>query len=378
MIAKKIGWFGLEAVLMGFFLYFGSSAAFALAMVMVLIPLLTLPVSLYLRNKIKISVSADMNLKKGDKGSITVTLENPTIFPVLEMMCIIRTENQLNRETHHFPGGTWLPPKGKQEIHIEKGSAYCGRIKITASKAVMYDCFGLLGIECKTDAAAYMTVQPDTFEMEVSLLPDSGSIDDSDVYSEQKPGNDMTETYQIREYVPGDSMRQIHWKLSNKFDRLIVRDPALPVVQNVLVFWERTGESDDPDIIDAQAEIIVSLCKSLLDNSIQFTVGWNDTDRNLCILHEISSTDELVGIVPRLMRATGCSSGVCGTELLMQTGEHALCSHMVYLAENPGQGAEELHRYGHVTIMLGGESQMAGVKLFDAENYKEQLSYIDL
>ena len=378
MIAKRIGWLVLEVILMGFFLYFGSSAAFALAVVMVLIPLATLPVSLYLRNKIKISISADMNIRKGGRGKVTVTLENTAIFPVFEMMCIIRTENQLNRETHHFPGVTWMPPKGKQEICIETGSDYCGRIKITASKVVMYDCFGLLGIGCKTDASAYMTVQPDTFEMEVSLLPDSGSIDDSDVYSEEKPGNDMTETYQIREYVPGDSMRQIHWKLSNKFDRLIVRDPALPVIQNVLVFWERTGESGDPDILDAQAEIIVSLCKSLLDNSIKFTVGWNDTDRNLCILHEISNTDELVGIVPRLMRATGCGDGICGTELLMQTGEHALCSHMVYLAENPGQGVSELHRYGHVTMLLGGGSQMAGAKPFDAVNYKEQLSYIDL
>lgn len=378
MIATRISWCVLEAVLLGFFLYFGSSAAFALAMAMILIPLLTLPISIYLRNKIKVSIEADPNLRKGAAGEFTVLLENATPFPVLRMQCSIRAENQLNRETELYSVKTWLAPKGKQELTIHSGSVYCGRIKISAAKVSMYDCFGLIGIPCKVEAAAYMTVQPDTFEMEVTMLPDSGIMDESDVYSESRPGNDLTETYQIREYVPGDSMRQVHWKLSNKFDRLIVRDPSLPVIQNVLVFWERTGESGDLESIDAQAEIIISLCKSLLDNSIQFTVGWNDTDRNLCVLHEISDTDELVGIVPRLMRATGAGEGVSGAELLLQTEEHAMCSHMVYLAENPGAGAGELQRHGHVTMLTGEDSPVAGKHTFDKENYKEQLSHIEL
>lgn len=378
MIATRIGWFVLEALMIGYFLYFGSGAAFALAIAMVLIPILTLPISLYLRNKIKMSVTADPNVRKGTSGNFVITLENPTPWPVLRIMCRIRTENQLNREEQFFMINTWLPPKGRQQVSAAAGSGYCGRIKISAAKVVFFDCFGLIGIGYRPDKAAYMTVQPDTFEMEVALRPDAGANDESDVYSEQKPGNDMTETFQIREYVPGDSMRQIHWKLSNKFDRLIVRDPSLPVIRNVLVFWERTGENGDFDIIDAQAEIVVTLCKSLLENSIQFTVGWNDTDRNLCILHEIRDTEELVGIIPRLMRAAGSSSGMTGAELLLQTGEHALCGHMVYLAQNPGQGVEQLYDHGSVAMVIGGEEPMDGAIIFDAVNYREQLSQIDI
>lgn len=374
----KISWLVLEVVFAGFFLYFGSSAALVLAVAMVLVPLVTLPVNIWVRKKVKLTVSAEPNLRKGSSGSFTLTVENPTAVPVFRMQCLLRTENQLNREEQRIPVRTWLPLRGKQAVTLQAGSDYCGRIKISAAKVTVYDCFGLIGISCPLDAAAYMTVQPDTFEMSVTMLPDSGIIDESEVYSEERPGNDMTETYQIREYVPGDSMRQIHWKLSNKFDRLIVRDPAMPVIQNVLVFWERTGESGNPEAIDAQAEIIVSLCKSLLDNSIQFRVGWNDTDRNLCVMHEINNTDELVGIVPRLMRATGSGTGVSGAELLLQTGGHALCSHMVYLAENPGAGADELHRHGHVTMLNGSDSPVTGAHTFDLANYKEQLSHIEL
>lgn len=378
MITMKLCWLVLEGILCGYFLYFGSSAAFALALLMILIPIASLPVNLYIRTRLTMTVTAQPNLKKGDAGEFTLILKNPTLFPVLRLQLKIRTENQLNREVQILCLQTWLPPKKEQTLALQAGSDYCGRLKISMVRVYAYDCFGLCPIPCRLDASAYMTVQPDTYEPAVTLIPNAGSNDESDVYSQERPGNDLTETYQIREYVPGDSPRQVHWKLSNKFDRLIVRDPALPIIRNVLVFWERTGESDEREVIDAQAEIIVSLCKALLDQSIQFTIGWNDTDRNLCILHEIRDMEELVGIIPRLMRATGRKDGVSGAELLLQTGGHALCGHMVYLAQEPQQGAGELCRYGHVTMLLGGETSLAGARMFDPVNYKEQLSQIDL
>ena len=189
---------------------------------------------------------------------------------------------------------------------------------------------------------------------------------------------DLTETYQIREYVPGDSIRQIHWKLSNKFDKLIVRDPGLPITRNVLVFWERTGESGDPDVIDAQAEVIISLCRSLMDSGIQFTIGWNDTDRNYCITHEIRDMDELVGVIPRLLRATGAKDTASGAALLIQTRPEALCAHMVYIAEEPQNEVMEMQRYGHVTMLVCGKEAPQGAILFNEEDYAQQLTQIEI
>lgn len=242
----------------------------------------------------------------------------------------------------------------------------------------MYDAFGLIGIRCKCNEAAYMTVQPDTFEQAVILRENFNSIEESDIYSQERPGSDLTETYQIREYVPGDSPRQIHWKLSNKFDKLIVRDPALPITRNVLIFWERTGESGSPELIDAQAESVVSLCRSLLEQSIQFSIGWNDTDRNLCIIYEIHDMDELVGIIPRLMRATGIKEGISGAELLVQTRGDVLCAHMVYIAEEPQSEVMEMQRFGQVSMLLCGKTPLPGAVMFDGQHYQEQLMQMEL
>ncbi len=61
---------------------------------------------------------------------------------------------------------------------------------------------------------------------------------DSDEYSMRKAGYDPSETFAIREYQPGDRIRQIHWKLTEKFDSLMVRDYGLPIQNTVLLLLE--------------------------------------------------------------------------------------------------------------------------------------------
>ena len=64
---------------------------------------------------------------------------------------------------------------------------------------------------------------------------------DSDTSSPDRRGSDLTEPFRLREYAPGDSLRQIHWKLSSKLDRLVIREPGMPAARTLLVFWDRAA-----------------------------------------------------------------------------------------------------------------------------------------
>ena len=378
MIAMKLGWLALEVLLLWCFAWFGSGVSLALALLLILVPLGTIPISLHLRKKLEISIEAAISQRKGDEGTITVKLENPTIFAALRVRCDVMVQNQLNRQTLKQQILTWAAPKKVQTCNLKVASEYCGRLRVWVPRVVLYDCFGIFGIRCKCNAVTHSTVQAETFEPVVVLVPNLSSTDDSESYSQERPGSDLTETFQLREYVPGDSPRQIHWKLTNKFDKIIVRDPGLPISKNVLVFWERTGESGDPELIDAQAEVVISLCRSLVDMGIQFTVGWNDTDRNLCVTHRIREMDEFVGVIPRLLRAAGAKEGMSGAGLLMQTRSDALCAHMVYIAETPQCEVMEMQRYGHVTMLLCGGTALDGAVYFNENDYIKQLTEIEI
>lgn len=378
MIAMKLGWAVLEGICVWLTLYYGSGGALALGTMLLILPLGSLPVHLCLRKRLRVRVEAPAVARKGDEGGVTVWLENPTLLPALRIRCRVTARNQLNGESCTQHVMIWAFPKGKRRASLRLGSEYCGRIRISVERVKLYDCFGLIGVPCGCTGEAHMTVQPDTFPIRVNLIPNPDSQEDSDSYSQERPGADLTETFQIREYVPGDSIRQIHWKLSGKFDRLIVRDPALPVTRNVLVFWERTGQSGNVRRIDAQAEAVVSLCRSLADGGVQFMLGWNDTEGNVCVLHEICAMEDLVGVIPSLLRAAGRSSGVGGASLLVQTRPDALCGHMVYIGEEPCADVLQMQRLGHVTALLCGESPLEGSIPFDVGRYREQLGEIDV
>lgn len=378
MIAMKLGWLALEGVLLWGFLGLGSGLALALAAVLLLLPLLCFAGNLRLRRELEVKAEAPGSLRKGDEGTITVTVQNPTALPVLRLNCRVTVENQLNREGHTQTLSLWVPARGREKAGVRVASDYCGRLRIQVDRVVLYDAFGLIGLPCDRQTVSHVTVQPDTFPATVTLLPEVASQEDSILYAQDRPGKDLTETYQIREYVPGDSPRQIHWKLSGKFDRLLVRDPALPISRNVLVFWERTGETGDLTCIDAQAESVVSLCRGLLEGGVGFTLGWNDTDRNLCILHEIPDMDTFVAVIPRLLRATGRSQGVSGAGLLIQTRMDALCAHMLYIARTPQPELEDLRRFGHVTALVCGEELPEGAIPFGPEGYDRQLAQIEM
>ena len=367
MLARKISWLAAEISLAALWVRFGSGTAFALAVAMLLLPLISIPMNLYLRKNIRLQLTAEPNLPKRAVGTVKLELENRTHLPVNPVFNLT-VRNLLSgtvcREKLRFTGG-----------HMTAGikSDHCGRLRVTLEKAKLYDCFGLIGIPLSCRETCHITVQPEVFETNITLLDSMGGLAESEQYSQYRPGADLTETYQLREYVPGDSPRQIHWKLSGKLDRLIVRDPGLPIVQDVLLYWERRAPEETPQSIDAQAEVIVSIARALLDQNVQFRLGWNDTNENRCILQEIRELDDLIAILPRLLSAAGSGECDSGAALLLQTRTEALCSHMVYVAHTPAAQVLDWNGYGHLTVLAASDGYEAAVR-FDETNYSSQLA----
>ena len=176
--------------------------------------------------------------------------------------------------------------------------------------------------------------------------------------------------FQIRDYVPGDSQRQIHWKLSHKYDKLIVKDPSLPITRSAAVFWERTEEQPTAARTDAEAEIVVSVCRNLLSQSVQFTVGWNEGDTGRCVFQQIRDMDDLIGLLPRLFTAKA-ATGVSGASLLLQEVPVGSWSHLIYVSGEQQAETEQLSTIGRLTALVCGER-------FNEKDYAAQLSELEL
>ena len=78
-------------------------------------------------------------------------------------------------------------------------------------------------------------------------------------YSGARPGDDPGETFDIREYQEGDSIRQIHWKLTGKLDKMMIRQRSFPVDDTVLILAEPFLKEKAPAVAQTLGR---SVCRS--------------------------------------------------------------------------------------------------------------------
>ena len=179
----------------------------------------------------------------------------------------------------------------------------CGVYRLRVEKARVYDLLGLVGFALPAMERREFPVEPDLLELRLNLPLRTGVSDDSDSYSQERPGYDFADTFQLRDYVPGDSAKQIHWKLSSKLNRLVVRDPGLPLERSVLLLWERRAEGEAPQQASAMAEMVISLARELLRQGVRCQAAWNDAAGQDCALYELEDETTLYDMLPKLLSA---------------------------------------------------------------------------
>ncbi|MCL2365418.1 MAG: DUF58 domain-containing protein [Oscillospiraceae bacterium] len=64
-----------------------------------------------------------------------------------------------------------------------------------------------------------------------------------------KLGGGFAEDYDLRPYRLGDPIRSVHWKVSAKFDALIIREPLVPPAHSRLLHVRQWNDSDERDLI---------------------------------------------------------------------------------------------------------------------------------
>lgn len=84
-----------------------------------------------------------------------------------------------------------------------------------------------------------------------------------------KPGGGFAENHEMRQYRPGDSMNQVHWKLTAKTGKLMVREAMEPVRHRLLLTMEVQGSGLELDIKTGK---LLWLGQYLLDRGLPFDI----------------------------------------------------------------------------------------------------------
>lgn len=253
---------------------------------------------------LSVKVREGGNKKQGARGELTV--QNRSYLPILQLRCTLLLKNLLTGEETEQSVSTPVLPhsRGKKSFRIK--SQHCGQIAVTFKRVVAVDYFGVTRYRVQFEGEADTIITPDTFLMRVLPTIDSFCPEESDEYEPDRAGYDISEVHQIRGYTPGDSVRQIHWKLTGKFDQLMVKQAGQPLKHALLLFLDFSAghgaKKAAPECFDALAEVAVSLSQALLDAGIPHLVAWRQP--NGALAHaSVQNADDLTEALPDMLLA---------------------------------------------------------------------------
>lgn len=90
-----------------------------------------------------------------------------------------------------------------------------------------------------------------------------------------KPGGGLAENHELRLYRPGDSLNQIHWKLSAKTGKYIIREAMVPGGAQAVLSLTLGGA---PEEMDRKFGQLLWLGNALLEKNLRFCIRvWSGT-----------------------------------------------------------------------------------------------------
>lgn len=228
----------------------------------------SLKTELEIRPSVKQGKTATLILKTSSKHSLVtagqIILEAKVRNEMFDTVEYHRVLLHLNRTGESF------------EIPI--AANLCGEISIEPTAIWIQDIFKLFRFQGRHLRMIRTVVYPENAHIRVEISRKFAGISQDEGLVQNRKGNDPSETFDIREYVPGDDVRSIHWKLSSKTDTLILREPSDPSRYHMVIMpdfgLDQVGTSATETELNRAVGIGSAVCRQLVAKGIVFCMAF--------------------------------------------------------------------------------------------------------
>ncbi|MCR5587443.1 MAG: DUF58 domain-containing protein [Lachnospiraceae bacterium] len=264
----------LYIIVLLFFIFFHSYIFLMVFVVQTVMPIISIPSVFYLRNKLKLDMDVPIEAtERGDLCYLCFKLDNPTWLLTLDVKVKLNCENTFydNKNSIIVSMPTRIHSCYKLEMPFKLSMN--GNVRFTVNEYRILDFLGFVEIKKSTKLKSEINVFPEKGEVyEKSLNDISDGM--SEVEETQKKGYDFSEVTDVREYIPGDKLMNIHWKLSAKRDVLMVKERESMSNEQMIIMVSLEG---NPQEVDRVVSLAYGLIKRLMaENVVVRMVWWND------------------------------------------------------------------------------------------------------
>lgn len=151
--------------------------------------------------------------------TIELEIENKSFLPTGQ----IRVLGNINGVKFHTD--VYLVGRGIKSVECPLDLEKCGIKNLVISKIVIYDFLKIFRRNKKVNKKCQVIVVPNVYNVDYGRINMDYEYDgESEKFSESQSGDDPSEIFDIREYEIGDRLSRIHWKLTTKLNKLMVKD----------------------------------------------------------------------------------------------------------------------------------------------------------
>lgn len=208
------------------FLYYVLHSYFLLliAIVMSTLPIISITGAFYTCKNLEAELGIGKStLKYGEEVFMEIRLKNHVWFPALHSSIKVFLSNTFLENTVERVLEMPVKPHGESTLGLSFRFINLGRFTIEADTFSLQDIMGLIIAKKPVKISGEIYVLPDSA---TDVLPDvthfmAGA---AEAQESAHKGSDFSEVSDIREYVPGDRIRDIHWKISARCNELMVKE----------------------------------------------------------------------------------------------------------------------------------------------------------
>lgn len=275
---------------------YDSISLFTLAVVL-LIPLISLICLLISLLLVKVELEpVPLRERRLNEFSlrVNITSHTPVMLPMMKFF--LRVNNEEGNESVSGYAVVHYRAFGKTHLDVPLKFRVRGIYKVGVDSVVFYDFLRLFSIKKRLSRGSTVVIAPRDLRMNLPVHASRQEQENSVTVGghETKFNGDMAG---IREFNEYDTLRQVHWKLSARLSKMIVKTYWENSCDNIMILADLFHYEED-DLInhrltDCVVEIALQLTNTLAEQGIRCTLGYPNYE-SMLHLQGVTTPEEQV------------------------------------------------------------------------------------
>lgn len=222
-----------------FFIYYQMWLAWYCMMIVLLVPIVALIMTILNGIFTTVSIETPKAVKLGEDAAIVLKSKNTHFFHFgicrMTFFCEeLMYGEKMKKKKIEFES------RGEKRFPID--TTHCGTYVYTAPYVRVYDLFRLFFVPKKINLNEEVVIRPNP--VIPALMPDSNGFKARML---KKSNASYSEIYDVRDYVVGDPIKNIHWKLTAKKDKVLVKEPQEGSYGHARVYLALQNDREEMD-----------------------------------------------------------------------------------------------------------------------------------